>query len=231
MCAFDSLLQSLFEQFAFGKFCHILGYADIAVVKMHQFYVLFVLSGAKDESDGLVFTFCHIIFFEPAQIQFHLSLVSGLKLSELQVNGDKTTQTAVIEQQVYIIVFVVDRYAFLACHEGEVVAQLRNESLQVCNNGTFKILLGIIAVQPEKIQHVRVLKHEVDRHLAFVAQFINVVLYDSLRLLGYGRTLVQHPVYLGFERTFRPTLVGSHGEVESPLKFVVDCYNLQKMRP
>ncbi len=98
MSTFDGLLQFLFKQFPIRKFGHIVCYSDIVVVEMHQLYVLFTLAGTQYKSDGLVLTIGHIILFEPTQIQLHLPLVGSLKFSKFQINGDKTTQTAVIKQ-------------------------------------------------------------------------------------------------------------------------------------
>lgn len=81
---------------------------------MHQFNVFFILPCAKYQSYRFILTLGHIVFLQPAQIQFHLSFVCCLKFSEFQINGNETAQTAVIKQQIDIVILFIDCYTLLS---------------------------------------------------------------------------------------------------------------------
>ncbi len=139
---------------------------------MHQFYVFFIFTGTQNQTYGAVLTFGHIILFEPTEIQLHLSLITGLEFTKFQVNCNKTTQTAMIEEQVDVIILIIYCNTFLSGKECKIIAQFGYKILKFCNNCIFKIFFGIGVMQSEKIEDIRILEYKVSRHLTFIAQLI-----------------------------------------------------------
>jgi hypothetical protein len=80
----------------------------------------------------------------------------GGERANLEVNGHEAAQAAMIEQQVEPIVVVVNPQGELPGHETEIAAEFGEELLEVGEDGGFKVLLGIRALEAEEVEQVRV---------------------------------------------------------------------------
>jgi hypothetical protein len=81
-------MQFLLEKFSRRKFRHIFRNTDAAFVKLQKFDLLARLSRAEDESNREFFARLHLMLFQPAKVQLHLTFVGGFELIEFQVNGN-----------------------------------------------------------------------------------------------------------------------------------------------
>ena len=62
--------------------------------------LLMVLLAAQDKPNGRLLSRPALIPVQPAQIQFHLALVSRIEAAQLQLNGHQAAQAAVVEEQI-----------------------------------------------------------------------------------------------------------------------------------
>src|SRR5438105_4564827 len=81
-------------------------HADTTGLQLQQLDVLCRLSSAENETDRRVLAGALVIPLQPAQVQFHLSLVGGLELTQLQVDRHEPAEPPVEEQQIEVVVLM-----------------------------------------------------------------------------------------------------------------------------
>jgi len=118
---------------------------------------------AKNDGERRLFVRLSIMPVEPAQIELHLARIGRLELTELELDDDQAAQLSMEEEQVDVVVVAVERDALLPLHEGEARAQLQEKPLDLPQQGRLQILLAVGVFQPEEIEQIRVLQHEVRR--------------------------------------------------------------------
>jgi hypothetical protein len=89
---------------------------------------------------------------EPLQVQLHLALEPGVELADLQLDGDQAPQGSAEEQQIEVEVVAVDGHPLLAGDEGEALADLEEERLDVPQDRCFQVLLQVGVVEAESVE-------------------------------------------------------------------------------
>ena len=113
-------MEFAFQKTSVWQFGQVLRHSNATIFQLEQFHMLSGLLSAQDQPKGSGFTWLGIMLFEPSLIEFHLAFIGSLKFTEFQVDCDQASQSPVVEQQVDVIVFVVDRDPFLASDEGKI---------------------------------------------------------------------------------------------------------------
>src|SRR5207245_1730698 len=93
------------------------GHADAALFQLQEFHCLTLVARAQDEPNGRFLTGLHVVLLQPTEVQLHLSLVSRLKVSELQLNRHKAPESSVEEEHVEVVIVAIDRDAFLPSYK------------------------------------------------------------------------------------------------------------------
>src|ERR1700733_1314693 len=83
----------------------------------------------------------------------HLADVGMTELPGLEVNDQKTPEPPMEKQQVNTEPRIVQPQSPLAADVGKIVTQLQEEVRQMTNQRIFKICLGIVVLEVEKLQH------------------------------------------------------------------------------
>jgi hypothetical protein len=76
---------------------------------------------------------------------------------DLEVYEQQAAQCPVVEDQVHAEPGVVEPQPTLTTEEGEVVAELEEELGQVCDESVLEVALGVLVLQPEELEHERLL--------------------------------------------------------------------------
>ena len=92
------------------------------------------------------------------QVQFHLPLVGGLKLAELEFDRHQPAEASVVEEQVEIVLLVVDRDPLLPGDKGEIAPHFQDERLQLAEDRLLHVLFGVESGQSQEVQEIRVAK-------------------------------------------------------------------------
>lgn len=66
------------------------------------------------------------------------------------------------------------------------------------------------------------MEYQIGGHYTLGAQFVEIMIYHSIRLSGYGCTLVKHSVYFSFQSALRPSLISSHSQIKFSDKIIFD---------
>lgn len=135
------------------------------------------------------------------------------------------------EKQVNVVIAPVNGYAFLPIEEGEVVAQLGDEVLQLGYYCRFEVAFGIISVKAKVIEEVRVAEDEVLRQFAFSAQLLEVFRDDLVWFFGNRRALVEHRLDAAAQRARVPIVHLTHLDVEVAFERLVDVHDDLDTRP
>jgi hypothetical protein len=146
----ERLVQAVFEEFEGRQGSEVVGNVNVVFVQLQEFDVFLVFASAEDQPERTFLARDLLVFFEPAQIEFHLAGVGGLEFADLEVDGDKTAEAAMIEEEINVIVAIINRDAFLAGKESEVVAEFENETLHLDEDGGLKIFFDQPSVRPRK---------------------------------------------------------------------------------
>jgi len=70
---------------------------DAALFQVEKFYRLVFLSGAENEADRRVLSRLALVFVQPAQVEFHLALVTELEVPQLEINRHQSPQSTMVE--------------------------------------------------------------------------------------------------------------------------------------
>src|SRR5260221_307940 len=136
-----------------------------------------------------------------------------------------------IEEQVEVIIPVVNLHTLLAGHETETYTQFEDEGFHLSQNRRFQVSLRIGVFQPEKIEDVGIAEDQVGRELVFLAQLLEFLTDEFVRLLGKRGALEKHGLDLLLERSRVPVLHATHLRVEIALQRIVNRDDLPKMSP
>src|SRR5436189_3017678 len=147
-------MQFALQQLSGRQLCKVFGDANATLLQFQHFDSLVRFLSAQDQSQRLFFAWAHFVFPQPSQIKLHLAEVRRREFSKLQVNGDQSPQPPVVKQQIQIKILPVHDNALLTRQECPISAQFRKEGFQLAQNGAFQVLLGVRALQAEKIQNV-----------------------------------------------------------------------------
>jgi hypothetical protein len=90
------------------------------------------------------------------EIEVHLASVGVGEFSKLQIYDDEATKLPVEEEQVDSIPFRAYPQPFLPSHKGEIAAKFEQEMLNAPDQRGFKIGLGILIFEVEKLEDERV---------------------------------------------------------------------------
>lgn len=96
------------------------------------------------------------IAVEGFEVEFHFAEMFGLKFVNLQVEGHKALQCAVVEQEVEAEVLAADLQEVLLADEGEVAAQFNEEAFEIGDEGVLEVRFGMGFRQVEKVHEVGV---------------------------------------------------------------------------
>src|ERR1017187_2351331 len=143
-------------------------------------------------------------------------------LAEFQIDQDIAAQQAVVENQVHEEVVFVEGEPPLACLEEEAFAHFQQETLDLADDGSFQVGLGILAalVQAEKLQDQGFLQQVARLHdgLAFPREPT-----DTLFIAAEGEAFVEAGIELALELAYRPVLFGGFYLIETALVGILDA--------
>ena len=117
-------------------------------------FILIGLVGTQDQAERSFFAGLRVVLFQPAEVEFHLAFVGCLKFAEFQIDGHQAAKVAMIEEQVQIVVFVVDRDSLLTSDECESCTKFQDEGLQFPQDGVFDVLFDVVTAESQEIQKV-----------------------------------------------------------------------------
>lgn len=98
----NGLLQLLLQEERRQIFRKIFCDPNIALVQFEQFDLLRRPLTAQDKPDGRFVLFAALIAIEPAQIKFHLTLIGGGELTQLQFDRYEAAQVEMVEEQISV---------------------------------------------------------------------------------------------------------------------------------
>lgn len=162
-----------------------------------------VPSGAEDEAERGAFAVSQLVFLEPCEIKLHLALVRRQEMAELEVDRHKAFKTAVVKQEVEVVIYPADRHTLLPSDKGESDAEFQDESFHFTQDGGFKVLLGIAIFKPEKIEDVRIAKNQVGREAILFAECRQLMPGEFFGLFREGGAQKKLRVDLGPQRPER----------------------------
>ncbi len=114
---FYCFVKFCLQNFSWRQFCQILGHPDTALFKLQQFHGFMLFTGAQNQANRCILFFLSLILVQPAQVKLHLSFISRLEVAYLKVYGKQPSKPAIVKEQVYVIVVIVNLYPFLARNE------------------------------------------------------------------------------------------------------------------
>lgn len=91
-------MQLRLQRLPWRQHGQILRDVDATFAKLKQFNLFLLFTGAQDDADRWRFIRLLFMLRESAQVQLHLALVLSLEGPELQFDGNKPFELAVIEQ-------------------------------------------------------------------------------------------------------------------------------------
>lgn len=126
--------------------------------------------GAEDEAERRFLAGLLFVFGKPAEIELHLAFVFGLEVAELEIDGDKPSQAAVVEEEIEVEIVGVDGDAFLPGEESEAVAEFEQKRLDLAEDGVFEVTFEIAIAQAEEVEDVGIPEDEGGREFVLRAQ-------------------------------------------------------------
>ena len=146
-------------------------------------------------------------------VKVHLAGVSVRESSELQVEDHQAAQAAVEEKEVHAIPLVVDAQPPLTANERKVVAQLKEESFKVANEGILQIGLGVFVAQAKKFEDERMADFLIGADGVAGPGFGPLGEHGGL-VAREGGAFVELAVHLPLELAHGPAAAQSFGVVE-----------------
>ena len=117
--------------------------------------------GAQDQAEDRVVAGCLEAILEEPYVAVHLPYVTMGQSAVLQIDEEKALEDVVVEHEVDVEILVVESDVALARDEGESLAQLEEERLQVVDDGLFDVAFvefGFVG-QAEEFEYVRRFQH------------------------------------------------------------------------
>src|SRR5450759_4979482 len=205
--------------------------ADLAVVESEKRRLLRTLLGAQDQADGRLLSRSPLVRVEPAEIEFHLSLVAWFELARLQLDGDQASHSAMEEEQIEVVVLAVDDDALLARDEAEVRTELEQEALHLVEDRALQVRFAVLGVEPEEVENVGVAEREARGGHTTVAKRGDLDL-DAADWPARGDgALVELVADLGAQCALRPMLMRAHLKVEVALWLLIDGEEFDDVGP
>ena len=160
----------------------------------------------------------------------HLADVGVAELPQFEVDDHQAAQTTVEEQEVDPVPLVADSQTPLPADEGEVLAQLQQERLQVPDQSLFQVGLGVFVLQSQELQDERVLDLLLRRHRVFRSRRRSLAKHGGL-VPREQRPLVELRGNLPVELPYRPPAPQGLGFIERPRVAVMHRQQLEVVRP
>ena len=91
-------MQLRLQRLPWRQHGQILGDVDATFAKLKQFDLFLLFPGTQDDADRWCFIRLLLVLRKPSQVQLHLALILSLEGPELQFDGNKPFELAVIEQ-------------------------------------------------------------------------------------------------------------------------------------
>ena len=101
------------------------------------------------------------------EIEVHLSSVGVRESANLQVDNHQASQTPVKKQQIHPVPFSADTKAPLPAHEAEVPSEFQDKDLQALDQRFFEIALGVLILEVQEFEDVRVFDFLLGKHSVF----------------------------------------------------------------
>ena len=136
--------------------------------------------GAEDNADRRIVAGIHQLALVIIHVHLHLPEVGMRQFVRLEVTQDKTTQNIVVEHEIDMVGFPVERQPLLPRHKRKAAPKLHHEFLEVRDEQAFQVLfkMAFALVQSKKFQHEGIAYHTLRRHL------VNRPKRDNCRLLA-----------------------------------------------
>src|SRR5258708_2053597 len=136
-----------------------------------------------------------------------------------------------VEEKVEVVVAAVDLHALLPFDEAEADTDLKDESLDLAQDGRLEIVLAVGVLQPEEVQHIRVAEDEVRRKLVVIAKFLQLRGDQTVRLFRQRCSLEEHGLDPSMECPNAPLLDAAHLRIKLALQGIIDIDEAAEMRP
>ena len=132
----QSMLQLAAKFFAVGEVELVLLDKELAIHLVGSvFDKEFVFVSGEDDADRGVISLGVLLSGEIAEIQVHLADVVVFDIVDLEIDEDEAAEDAMVEDEIDAVVGVVQRDAVLSADEGEALAKLEEEGLEVIAEG------------------------------------------------------------------------------------------------
>ena len=211
-------MEPLAQHLARGQFGEVFGDVDATAAEVEVLDGLLLLPGAQDDRDrGFRLA---LVPVEPAQVEVDLSGVGGFEAPDLQLDDHQAAQTAMIEEQVDVVVVAIDHDPLLALDKGEAAAQREQELLDLAEERRLQVLLAVRVAEAEEVQQVRILEDEFGRELPRLPQRRQLLPDELVGLVGERGALEEHAVDLLPKTPDTPALHAAHLDVEIALEGV-----------
>ena len=127
---------------------HTDGLAGVVQRVLHDRTALFL---AENDADGGVLAVFAYLSIQRRQVELHLPDKLWLKLSDFELDGHQTAQTAVEQQQVDEVFPAIHLQTELATHKGEQAAHGPQKILDAGDQCPFQLALAVLFSQLQKI--------------------------------------------------------------------------------
>jgi len=94
---------------------------------------------AKDDADGRGVAIIHPVGFPPVEVEIHLPGIAVFERSDFQIDEDVATESAVVENEINVVVLPPHGDAFLPGLEAKPVAEFEEEGLEVAEECALKV--------------------------------------------------------------------------------------------
>jgi len=111
------------------------------------------------DADGGLVVGAALFVVEEVQVEIHLARELRLEGADLEIEGDKDLEEAVIEEEIDEILFFAKGDAVLAPDEAKAVAEFEQEALQTGDEPVFEFAFFHRLAEAEEIEAVGVLEH------------------------------------------------------------------------
>ena len=99
---------------------------------------------AKDDADGRGVAIVHPVGFPPVEVEIHLPGIAVFERSDFQIDEDVATESAVVENEINVVVLPPHGDAFLPGLEAKPVAEFEEEGLEVAEECALKVGFEIL---------------------------------------------------------------------------------------
>lgn len=153
---------------------------------------------AQDDADGRGVAIVHPVGFPPVEVEIHLSGIAVSEGSDFQIDEDVATESAVVENEINVVVLPPHGDAFLPGLEAKPVAELEEEGLEVAEQCAPKVGFEIFRAlgQAGEFQDIGIADQVGDGFLRFL---FSGTFDDGFFIGREARTLVEEAADLSLE--------------------------------